>query len=195
MDMSHQHHGNMMGGGPSVLSAGMGGQQLPRLTSGAMTGANANYNIEVDEVKFFQILQNVAHPLTEKKEQEEESLDWLLSLEVYDLLDSSITDRLGFREFCVFIFLIAASSDFLLTQCLFDHGPLIFDILSAGQPIITGERLKALGKRVLAIHEEIIDDIANGQGLKYSSMVGFEEFQVFYFEVFQLVDESKPPSQ
>jgi hypothetical protein len=109
-------------------------------------------------------------------------------MEVYDILDSSIMESIGFREFCVLVYLVSASNSSQLMRCLYDHGALIFDILAAGQPLITGERLKTLGIRVLSINDEIIEDVSMQHGIKYSSMVGFEEFQVFYFEVFQLVD-------
>lgn len=48
---------------------------------------------------------------------------------------------------------------------------------------------------MLQISDEVIEDIAEQQGITYSSMIGFEEFQLFYFEVFQVVDaacERKP---
>ena len=91
---------------------------------------------------------------------EEESLDWLLSMDVYDLLDSTVMESIGFREFCALIYLVSASESGLLVRCLFDHGALLFDILGAGQPLITGERLKVLGMRVLSIKDDIIDEVA-----------------------------------
>ncbi len=109
-------------------------------------------------------------------------------MDIYDLLDSTVMESIGFREFCSLIYLVSASESGLLVRCLFDHGALLFDILGAGQPLITGERLKVLGLRVLSIKDDIIDEVAQNQHLKYSSVVGFEEFQVFYFELFSLVD-------
>jgi hypothetical protein len=64
----------------------------------------------------------------------------------------------------------------LLLRCLYDHGPLLFDILGAGQPLITGDRLKVLGDRILSIKEDFLDDIVDRQGIKYSSMISFEDF-------------------
>jgi hypothetical protein len=101
------------------------------VTSGGFTTAgNPNYCIEVDEFKFFKIIQYVMQPLLQRNS--EESLDWLLSMDVYDLLDSSIMESIGFREFCALIYLISASESGLLVRCLFDHGALFFDILGAG---------------------------------------------------------------
>lgn len=72
--------------------------------------------------------------------------------------------------------MISAAVDGVLTRCLYEHGALIFDILGAGQPLVSGERLKILGNRVLSIADEIIEDIAESQNVKYTSMIGFEEF-------------------
>ena len=77
-------------------------------------------------------------------------------MDVYDLLDSTVMESIGFREFCALIYLVSASESGLLVRCLFDHGALLFDILGAGQPLITGERLKVLGMRVLSIKDDII---------------------------------------
>ena len=46
--------------------------------------------------------------------EEAESLDWLLSMDVYDILDSSIMETIGFREFCALIYLISAADAGLL---------------------------------------------------------------------------------
>jgi hypothetical protein len=81
-------------------------------------------------------------------------------MEVYDILDTSVLDSIGFREFCTLVFLVSASQDGLLLKCLFDHGALLFDILGAGQPLITGDRLKTLGTRVLSLSDEIMDEVA-----------------------------------
>jgi hypothetical protein len=75
---------------------------------------------------------------------------------------------------------------------LFDHGPLFFDILGAGQPLITGERLKILGMRVLSLSDDLVEEVSLRQHIKFSSIVGFEEFQTFYFELFTLVDQQHP---
>jgi hypothetical protein len=53
-------------------------------------------------------------------------------MEVYDILDSSIMESIGFREFCVLVYLVSASNSSQLMRCLYDHGALIFDILAAG---------------------------------------------------------------
>jgi hypothetical protein len=85
-------------------------------------------------------------------------------------------ESIGFREFCTFIFLVSAGQNGQLNRCLFDHGALLFDILGAGQPVISGERLKQLGKRVLSISDDIIEEVAEKQGINYQSIIGFEEF-------------------
>ncbi len=81
-------------------------------------------------------------------------------MDIYDLLDSSVMESIGFREFCALIYLVSAAEAGLLLRCLYDHGPLLFDILGAGQPLITAERLKILGGRVLSIKDELIEEIA-----------------------------------
>ena len=112
---------------------------------------------------------------------------------MYDLLDSLLIDCLGFREFCALVFLLSSSSDGLLLKCLYDHGPLLFDILGAGQHLITGERLKTLGLRVLSLSPDLIDKVSQAHSISYSTLVDFELFQVFYFHLFKLVDSALTP--
>ena len=47
-----------------------------------------------------------------------------------------------------------------MLKCLYDHGPLLFDIMGGGQQFITGERLKTLG-RILQINDEIMQEVAD----------------------------------
>ena len=106
-------------------------------------------------------------------------------MDIYDLLDSSVMESVGFREFCALLYLVSAAEAGLLLRCLYDHGPLLFDILGAGQPLITGERLKVIGARVLSIKDEFIEGVCERQEIKYSSVITYEEFQMFYFELFK----------
>ncbi len=39
----------------------------------------------------------------------DDELDWLLNMEIYEILDSSGMENVGFREFCSLILLISAS--------------------------------------------------------------------------------------
>lgn len=163
-------------------------------SAGAITGGNGPYNIEIDELKFFKLLSNVLNPLPSSSlSQSSETLDWLLSLDLYYLLhDSSpsLSDQLSFREFAALVFVLSAAHSGTLLKCLFDHGALLFDIVGAGQPVITGERMRVLGERVLGIIDEVMDSVFEAHGLSYKSMCSFEDFQVYYFEVFSKVDES-----
>ncbi len=82
---------------------------------GALTSANGSgYKIEVDEIKFFKILHSVIQPIS--TEPSEVSLDWLLSVDLYEILDSSLSELggLGFREFCIYVYLLSASLDGML---------------------------------------------------------------------------------
>ena len=65
----------------------------------ANTNCYSSYCIEVDEFKFFKIAANVV---------EQFEADWLASMEVYEVLDSSVMESIGFREFCAFVLLVAA---------------------------------------------------------------------------------------
>ncbi len=69
-----------------------------------MTSVGPNGYIEVDEIKFYKILLFVV----EQKSQEE-SLDWILTSDIYEILGTGITENIGFREFCAFVFLVAAA--------------------------------------------------------------------------------------
>jgi hypothetical protein len=158
--------------GPSMLS--MANHPYRLTSNGGTTAGNPNYFIEVDEFKFFKIIKNVLKPI--ESFDQTESLDWLLSMDIYDLLDSSVMESIGFREFCALIYLVSSAEAGLLLRCLYDHGPLLFDILGAGQPLITGDRLKVIGDRILSIKDDFLDDIVERQGIKYSSMISFEDF-------------------
>ena len=84
-------------GGPQTSLAGY------RVT--ANTNCYSNYCIEVDEFKFFKIIANVITVFTDDANNE---LDWLLSMDVYDMLDACVMESIGFREFCAFVMLVAA---------------------------------------------------------------------------------------
>jgi hypothetical protein len=61
-------------------------------------------------------------------------------------------DNMGFREFCALILLVASYESNQMLDCLYKNGALFFDILSGGQSMITGERLKSLG-RIIGVPE------------------------------------------
>ena len=56
--------------------------------------------------------------------------------------------------------------------------------------MITGERLKTLGRRVISLNDSLIDEVAEKQGIRYSTVITYEHFQAFYFEVFEKVDQT-----
>ena len=63
---------------------------------------------------------------------DENELDWILSMETFDIMDSCGMESVGFREFCMLILIISALENKKLLQCLYEHGPLIFDIIGGG---------------------------------------------------------------
>ena len=54
-------------------------------------------------------------------------------MESYDLLDSCGLESVGFREFCSLILAYSALESGNLTKCLYEHGPLLYDIIGGGQ--------------------------------------------------------------
>lgn len=70
---------------------------------------------------------------TDESNDEEENLDWIISMESYDLLDSCGLESVGFREFCSLILAYSALESGNLTKCLYEHGPLLYDIIGGGQ--------------------------------------------------------------
>ena len=68
----------------------------------------------------------------EKQEEDEENLDWIVCMESYEVLDSCGLESVGFREFCALILAYSALESGNLTKCLYDHGPLLFDIIGGG---------------------------------------------------------------
>jgi hypothetical protein len=66
------------------------------------------------------------------QDDRETELSWLESIEIYETLDSSGMDSVGFREFCTLVFAVAAVQSQQTLQCLYEHGVLFFDVLSGG---------------------------------------------------------------
>ena len=55
-------------------------------------------------------------------------------------------------------------------KCLFEHGPLLFDIIGGGQQVISGERLKTLGK-ILGITDEYMNEVSEQIDMNYASVI------------------------
>lgn len=110
-----------------------------------------------------------------KETDNEENLEWILSHEFYEILDSCGLESVGFREFCALILLYSAFDSGNLTKCLYEHGPLLYDIVGGGQHIISGERLKTLG-RVLGITEEYLNEVGESLDIKSSTLINYESY-------------------
>eukprot|EP00347_Sterkiella_histriomuscorum_P004642 403359675 len=132
-------------------------------------------------------LQTSQDDLIDEQLADHNQIDWLMSTELYEILDSCGFESVGFREFCAFVLIVASINSAQLVRCLYDHGALLFDIIGAGQQYISGERLKLLG-RILAVNQEIMQEVLDQFDLTYTSIIQFEDFQMFYFEVFQQID-------
>ena len=169
--------------------------------------------IEVDEFKFYKVIQNVLvkswkklsgedetnldssygeESIKEAPEEAEEGkgLSWLDNTEVYEVLDASGMESVGFREFCALIFLVAAAESQQLLKCLHSHQVLFFDIVAGGQQQITSERAKTLG-RMLGLSEALIDSASDEIfELTESTLMQFEDFQLFYFELFSRLEQN-----
>jgi len=123
-------------------------------------------------------------------------LSWLDNMELYDVLDASGMESIGFREFCALTFLVAAAQSNQLVQCLYEHAVLFFDIVGGGQQAITGERAKVLA-RMMGCNEQLIDSTAEEVfEFSQSSLVYFEDFHLLYFEIFKAIqpDFKAPPT-
>jgi hypothetical protein len=59
----------------------------------------------------------------------------------------------------------------LLLKCLYNHGPLIFDVIGGGQQIINKERMTILG-RILGIRQDLID--SKKENLQ--NIISFDDF-------------------
>ena len=86
-------------------------------------------SIEVDEFKFFKIIRNVLARSSEslvdlnidgddgetddRSEKSSETsgteLSWLISVDLYEMLDASGRETIGFREFCALMYLVAGA--------------------------------------------------------------------------------------
>jgi hypothetical protein len=75
-------------------------------------------------------------------------------------------------------------------MCLYDHGVLLFDVIGGGQNYVSGERSKVLA-RAIGVSERVIDETADETcGFTCATMVGFQDFQLLYFEMFSRI---QPP--
>ena len=105
---------------------------------------------------------------------------------VFSALDACNMETVGFREFCALVFLLAATSDKQLLQCLYQHGVLLFDIVGGGQNVITGERAKVLARTLMGLSEALIDDACEQVfDIGHASLLTYDEFQLLYFELFK----------
>lgn len=78
---------------------------------------------------------------------------------------------------------------------MYDHGVLLFDILGGGQHFVSGERAKVLARQI-GVSEKVIDETADEVcGFNSASMVGFNDFQMLYFEIFSRVQPEPQPCQ
>jgi hypothetical protein len=86
-------------------------------------------SIEVDEFKFFKIIRNVLARSSEslvdlnidgdddetedRSEKSSETsgteLSWLISVDLYEMLDAIGRESIGFREFCTLMYLVAGA--------------------------------------------------------------------------------------
>ena len=75
-----------------------------------------------------------------------------------------------------------------MLQCLYQHGVLLFDIIGGGQSNITGERAKVLGRTLIGISENLLDDCCENMfDICQSSILAYEDFQLLYFELFNKI--------
>ena len=126
-----------------------------------------------------------------KVEDQSTELTWPDIQTLFQLLDGCNFESVGFREFCAEVLLLAALRDNMLLQCLYQHGVLLFDIIGAGQNVMTGERAKVLGRTLMGLSDSLIDQCCeNIFDLKQASLVTFEDFQLLYFEIFKTLQLS-----
>ncbi len=74
-------------------------------------------------------------------------------MDVYEVLDSCGMESVGFREFCAFVILISAVQTGQLLKCLYDHGPLLFDIIFNWGRVVTCFRRKTETSRQNTNHK------------------------------------------
>ena len=54
--------------------------------------------------------------------------------------------------------------------------------------MVTGERLKVLG-RIIGINDDILTEIAESFEITYTSLIQFEDFQMYYFDVISQLED------
>ena len=138
----------------------------------------STFSLDVDEFSFQKLLSAVL-----------EGIDDFDALEIFDCLETVGVGTLSFREFAVLVFLFAAKEARQLLHCLYAHGMLLFDALSGEQSVISGGRARRVA-RLIGISEEEVNDVAEQLDLGTFDQIGFDEFQMFLYALFDDMDST-----
>jgi len=138
----------------------------------------SSHFIEVDEYHLKALLTVVCDDVGD---------GWVI--EVFDVLDYKSQGVITFREFYVFILLLAALESFELTKFLYHYGGSVYEQLSQFQDTINRERMRKIG-RIIGFSE--LSLLKTSKELDYLDQdpLSFEEFQLFYFSIFDEHDKS-----
>ncbi len=141
----------------------------------AKTGPPA---LEADEYAFGRLMLGVMG-----------NIDEIYMLDTFDTIDSRCSGTIGYKEFYLCVMLMAAKEEGMTTHALYLHGQRFFDMISAGQEVVSEERLLKFG-RVIGFREEVLLDNLTKLLGKDCTMVNCEDFVTFYYYLFSQYDQS-----
>ncbi len=124
--------------------------------------------------------------ITPRRGDGQESEEFLL--EMMDVLDPGCFDSYGVKEFTLFIIFIAAMECKALLFAIYKFGAAFFNILTAKQEVISGEKMKSLG-RLLGFEEGELARVAAELAINSYSVISSKEFMLYYHYLFSGVEE------
>ena len=134
--------------------------------------------LEADEFAFGRVIMRILG-----------NIDEIYILDTFDTIDSRCTGTIGFKEFYICVLMWAAKEEGETTHALYLHGQKFFELVSAGQEVISAERLLKFG-RIIGFKEEVLlDSLAQILG-KSCTMANSEDFITYYYYLFSQYDQA-----
>lgn len=116
-------------------------------------------------------------------------------LEIFDMFDTEDTGSIGFNHFYLIFSLLLARESGQCTQFLYQHGRMMFDIMSdRNSQTLTFEQFARLGF-ILGISEQHILHSLKEFTLDLFDSFSFEDFLMYYFVILDNLDKGRKPPE
>ncbi|CAG9323724.1 unnamed protein product [Blepharisma stoltei] len=139
---------------------------------------------ELDEYAFFKLMKLVVNEMTEPE-----------AWETFDTLCQEPTITL--KEFLMLVFLYASLETKQMKVMLYMHGKMLYQLLAGSERHeISFERVKRIG-RLIKLNERYLIQKGRELGISWpmKSSLTFEQFQLFYFDIFSELDYTEVVQQ